>query len=262
MRLNMSTPPASPEEAFELQLENFRREASDAACFYWAPRAINMMARDRVVLRTLNQAPLFWGVSAAAFQAGLIVALGRIFDQGSPHNIDALLRSAASQPAIFGKEALEQRRRRSGFTDPEQVRVYMARVYEPTSQDFRTLRGSIVEHRRLYETHVRDIRHQYIAHRQVVAPEAVAELFSRAQIVEIERIVAFLPALHLALQDLYQNGNGPVLRPQAFVIEEVLAMPLERMRTQTSADLAIYHTRRCLEQLLTGTPPEQGRAPR
>jgi hypothetical protein len=256
------TTPASPEEVFELQLENFRREASEAASFYWVPRTINLMARDRAVLRTLNQAPLFWGIAEGGCRDALIVALGRIFDQGSPHNVDALLGSAASQPQIFAKAALEERKRRSGFTNPEDLRVYMAQVYEPTPEDFRALRRSIAEHRRLYETHVREIRHQYIAHREVVTPEAVGDLFSRAQLVEIERIVAFLPALHLALQELYQNGNAPELRPQALSIEEVLATPLDRMPRQTSAELATYHTRRCLAQLHSGTPPALGRAPR
>jgi hypothetical protein len=258
----MSATPTSPEATFELQLENFRHEASDAAGFYWIPRAINVMARERPILRTLNQAPVFWNFTEGACQAALIVALGRIFDQGSPHNIDALLGSAASQRQIFEKAALEQRKRVSGFNDPEQLRVYMTHVHEPTSEDFRALRRSVFEHRQLYEAHVRNIRHQYIAHREVVAPEAVGELFSRAQIVEIERILAFLPALHLALLDLYQNGNAPVLRPQALSIEEILATPLDSMPTQTSAELAAYHTRRCLEQLLSGTPPEFGRAPR
>ena len=262
MRLNMSTTPTSPDEVFELELENFRREASDAACFYWVSRTVSFMAGDRAVLRTLNQAPLFWGIAEGACRDALIVALGRIFDQGSPHNVDALLGWAASQPQIFAKAALEQRKRRSGFTNPEDLRVYMAQVHEPTPEDFRALRRSIAEHRRLYETHVREIRHQYIAHREVVTPEAVGELFSRAQLLEIERILAFLPALHLALQELYQNGNAPELRLQALSIGEVLATRLERMPTQTSADLAIYHTRRCLEQLHSGTPPELGRAPR
>ena len=258
----MCTPPASPEEVFERELENFRREASDAACFYWVSRTVSFMARDRAVLRTLNQAPLFWNLSEGACQAALVVALGRIFDQGSPHNIDALLTSAAGQRQIFGKAALEQRKRRSGFTDPKQLRDYMKQVYEPTTEDFRALRRAVAGHRRLYEAHVQDIRHQFIAHREVVTPEAVGELFGRAHLAEIERILAFLPTLHLALQDLYQNGNAPVLRPQSISVEEIIATPLDRMRTQTSADLAIYHTRRCLEQLLSGTPPELGRAPR
>jgi len=98
---------ADPEHTFELERDHFRNETSNATCSYCMPRAVAFAARDRLVHRALNQAALFWNLSATACQLGLFVVWGRIFDQSSPHNIDALIRIASSNPVIFGKSALE-----------------------------------------------------------------------------------------------------------------------------------------------------------
>ena len=58
-----------------------------------------------------------------------------------------------------------------------------------------------------------------------------------------------------AFQDLYQNGNRPVLRERPILIEGIIATPIGEMARQTSWDVAIYETRRCLEQIAKGTRP-------
>jgi AbiU2 len=254
----MSTEPRTPEQAFEFELEHFRRETNDATCFYCVPRAIAFAAADPVVRRALNQAPLFWNLSGSAAQVGLFVVLGRIFDQSSPHNIDALIRMASDNAAIFGRQALEGRKRASGFNDDQGLQSYLAQAYVPVPDDFRSLRRSVADARRIYEAHFRDIRNEYIAHRAVSHPDAVAVLFGNAQISAIETLLASLTAIHNTLQELYLNGNPPVLRPRTISIEQLVAMPIEQMTRHSDGEIAIYETRRCLEQIVRGTQASVG----
>ena len=79
----------NPCEAFEHELEIFRTEAEAAAQFFYAYLSVHETAgRHPTVFRLLNTAPLFWNTNLGALQTSAFIALGRIFDQDSPHNID------------------------------------------------------------------------------------------------------------------------------------------------------------------------------
>jgi len=244
----------SPEESFLFELEHFRNETVDALCFHYVPRAVAFAAVDRRIHLALNQTALFWNLSAAACQAGLFVVLGRIFDQNSTHNIDSLMRAAQRHRQIFEPAALEQRKRASSPNAAEWLPEYMTHVYAPTREDFRELRRTVEHYRGIYEAQFRPIRHRYVAHREVAQPDAVQELFSQAQIAALEEMLSFLVALHAALQDLFDNGNRPELRMRRISVQELVAMPIERMPRQSAAELAIYDTRKTLELVLKGSP--------
>ena len=79
-------------EAFERELEILRTEAEAAAQFLYAYLSVHETAgRHPSVVRLINTAPLFWNTNLGALQTSAFIALGRIFDQDSPHNIDRVL---------------------------------------------------------------------------------------------------------------------------------------------------------------------------
>ena len=89
------------EKAFERELEVFRKDGESAAQFFYAEMAINEVARRRpAVLRFLNRNAMFWNTASGAMQSAGFMALGRSFDQGSPHNIDRLVKLAQDDPAM------------------------------------------------------------------------------------------------------------------------------------------------------------------
>ena len=90
------------EHAFERELEIFRKDCESAAQCFYAHLAINEVALRRPrVHRFMSQHAMFWNTAAGAMQVATFMAMGRSFDQGSPHNIDRLLRLAQSDPSIF-----------------------------------------------------------------------------------------------------------------------------------------------------------------
>ena len=104
----------SPSVEFETELELFRTEAESAIqCFYAWDATHAVAAKNKTVVRLLNEAPLFWNTALGALQTSALVALGRVFDPDQKnHNISRLLSIAHANPEIFSKDALAARKRK------------------------------------------------------------------------------------------------------------------------------------------------------
>ena len=93
-----------PEDIFANELEVFRTEAESGIQFFYSYLAVHAVAGEhKDVHRLLNKAPLFWNTALGALQTSTFIALGRVFDQNSKHNVDRLLKIAQSNMAIFSK---------------------------------------------------------------------------------------------------------------------------------------------------------------
>jgi AbiU2 len=202
-----------PEQAFERQLETLRRNCETAAQCFYGHQAINEVALRRpAVHRALNRNSVFWVTTAGAMQAATFIAIGRVFDQGSLHNVDRLLQLAQNQPSLFAKEALRKRKQGRDAAAPSWLDAYMQGVYVPRAADFRRLRSHIKNHRQLYEKSYRALRDKHFAHTELDDDADIDSMFSKTSKREIERILLFLIRLHDALWHLYMNGHRPTLR--------------------------------------------------
>jgi hypothetical protein len=219
---NMTTPQAK----FERELEVFRTEAEAAMQFLYAFLTVHAVAGDnKPVYNQLNKAPLFWNTTLAALQTAAFIALGRVFDQDSKHNVARLLRAAQDDMNIFSKTALGSRKQGSDSTPPEWLAEYVRNAYVPTPADFRRLRAHVLKYRRIYEANYRDIRRRLFAHKEVSSPADIAALFSRTNIRELQKLLAFLGSLYEALWQLYFNGRKPVLRPRRYSLRNMRHSP-------------------------------------
>ena len=109
----------TPEGQFERELEIFRTEAEGGTQFFYAYLAVHAAAaRRKAVHRLLNEAPLFWNTCLAALQTASFMALGRIFDNDSDHNLSKILRITNDHPEIFSKVALSRRKQGSNTKPP------------------------------------------------------------------------------------------------------------------------------------------------
>jgi len=179
-------------DLFQNELEIFRIEANSAAQFLYSDLAVRTLASKHPrVLKRLNMAPLFWNTSLASLQESVIIALGRIFDNGSPHNVGSLL-TKAEDLRIFSKDALGRRKQGTSATAPEWLEDYLARAYEPSAQDIRELRNEVQEWRRVYETNYKPLRDKAYAHREF--PNDAEELraaIASTRVKELEQMAPF-----------------------------------------------------------------------
>lgn len=99
------TPP-NPVTEFKKELEILKRDAESAKQFFYIYLTIHDVAKGQKAYRLLNHSPLFWTTVLSSLQISTFIALGRIFDQKTKHNIDSVLRVAQKNQSIFSTQAL------------------------------------------------------------------------------------------------------------------------------------------------------------
>src|SRR5262245_51146596 len=98
------------ERTFKSELEIFRQEVNAAAQFLYGALAVGTLAKDNPgVVKRLDIAPLFWQSVLFSLQKSAILALGRVFETDTQHNVARLMREA-EKIEIFSKEALIRRK--------------------------------------------------------------------------------------------------------------------------------------------------------
>jgi hypothetical protein len=143
------------------------------------------------------------------------VALGRVFDQDSEHNLDHLMDVAASDLSIFSKAALRLRKEEANISK-QQAAAFVENAHELTAADIRLLKGQIRAKRGIYEARYREIRNKVFAHNAVPDVADVSKLFAKTNVNEMKGIFGFLHALQGALDQLFLNGRRPDVQPYVF----------------------------------------------
>ena len=158
------------------------------------------------------------------------MALGRVFDQKTPHNLDSLIRIAQNNLEIFSKEALGRRKQKLGANlSPPELDECLRSAYEPTPEDFRDLRKSVQKWRKIYESNYDDIRDKLFAHKEVSDRAETDALFAKTNIGELQSLFAFLLSLDEALLLLFVNGHKPDLSaPAGRTVKEIITQEAER----------------------------------
>ena len=215
----------TPDALFEHEFEVFRTEAEGATQFFYAYLAVRAAAAaHEPVQRFLNQAPLFWNTSLAALQTAAFIALGRIFDQDSAHNLNRLVRIAQDNREIFSKASLGRRTQGNDREPPPWLGEFLRDAYEPTPKDFRRIRAHIDRRRRIYESSYRNLRNEVFAHK-MADPAETEVLFGRTNIRELQGIFVFLNSLHRVLQELFVNGRKLARRPLRYSVKRMRDLP-------------------------------------
>ena len=246
-----------PEDIFANELEIFRTEAESAIQFFYSYLTIHAVAgEDKEVYRLLNTAPLFWNTTLGALQSSTFIALGRVFDQKSKHNVDRLIKIAQSNMVIFSKESLARRKRRGSDNADEWLYEYLIDVYVPNADDFRRLRRHIAKRRKIYESNYRNIRHHIYAHKVVSERGKEQALFGKTNIREFQNFLIFLRKLHEALWQLYHNGRKPTLQPARYSVIRIREKPSPQYRGQGLQERLIHEIEAFL--LTTAQKAQQG----
>lgn len=242
---------------FEQEMEIFRGEAEAAAQFFYAYLTVHAVAADhKSVYQLLNRSALFWNTALGALQTATFITLGRIFDQGSPHNIDRLLGLAQKNRAIFSKAALGKRKQGSASIPPDWLPDYLRDAYEPKVADFRRLRAHVNKRRLMYQAKYKDLRHKVFAHKELADRTAVSALFAKTNIRELQRLLAFLGSLHEALWQLFFNGRRPALRPRRYSLKRMRDLPSPTERRQGVQERITHELERFLMAAASESSPD------
>jgi hypothetical protein len=221
---------------FERALEIFRTNVQLGAQFFYAYLAVHALAgKHTAVYRLLNRTPLFWNTSLGALQTATFIALGRVFDGTTQHNLSALLDLAEQNRQIFSKQALATRANHS----------VAVRAHEPNAADFRRLRASAQRWSAVYDRTYRVLRNRVFAHTVVTDDDEVHAMMSKTKVRELERLFGSLLALEKALWYLLKNGHKPTLRRQSYSLNRMLGRP-RSYRDKNAQERIVLEARRLL----------------
>ena len=206
------------EAAFEQELEVFRKEEEISQQQFFAYLSVReLAASDTEVLRAMNTTPLFWLTTHHAMLVSAFIALGRIFDQNSAHNIDSLMALASKDLSVFSRPALAKRKEKAGLKTDEAA-AYVSDAFEPTASDLRAFRKKIKAQRVIYEARYRDIRDKVFAHNEIFDLDLANQLLANTSVAEMKAAFGFLHALYETLWQLFHNGRKLGLNARAFVL--------------------------------------------
>ena len=190
------------------ELEIFRTEEEIAQqCFFAYLSVQNTAAENSNVLQMINRNPLFWKTANHAMLLSTFVALGRIFDQSSPRNIDALMSATIADIHEFSSAALRARKIANGLS-AQDAAEFVTHAHELTKDDVSSLRKQISGWRAIYQERYRDPRNKDFAHNEVFDIAEINKLLAVTDIAEMKELFRFLSALEAAF---FHNGRAPDL---------------------------------------------------
>jgi AbiU2 len=233
---------------FKNELEVYRKEEEVAQQYFFSWLGFRDHAgRSEKVLNLINETPLLWITTHHALLVASFVALGRVFDQHSKHNVDSLLRMAGQRLHIFSKAALAARKEKDGIT-PQDAQKFAACAYEPSAVDFRSLRREVAKQRRIYESRYRDVRDKVFAHKELADLADINALLAKTNIEEMKFLFSFLYALHDALWELMFNGRKPGIVTRTFELPPNATTPGRR---QLPGEIVAHDAVRFFEKIIS-----------
>ena len=201
---------------FEDELEVYRREEEEAQQSFFAYIGVrDLIAQRADVHRLVNRNSMFWITTHHALMVSFFMAVGRIFDPASKHNVGRLMRAVENNRPLFTREALRQRKK--PLLLPGQADEYVDGKHELTVEETRDIKGRIDDWRKIYQDRYLEIRHHF-AHKKYSDLNEINALMAKTDIEEMKSMFGFLHALHEALAEMYLNGRLPALQNLVFVL--------------------------------------------
>lgn len=232
------------------ELELFRREANDCTTYLYAYLTIHAVGgQTSSVRRQLNEHAIFWNTALKALQTALLIALGRVFDNKSRHNVAVLVRAMESNRAVFSRRAMRIRKQALFSNDPGGLTTYMSDVVAPHSGDFRRIAKQVRQRRVAYDRVYKTLRNKIFAHLELTERAQIDQLFSQTNIRELEKMTTFLTRLHDAYWEAFHNGRRLAVRPTRHAVGRILRRPRGARAVKSVHEEIVEHTRQVLLSL-------------
>ena len=240
-------------------LNTYYGDAGQAAQFVYAYLAIHAVAgTNDEVRRALNNEALFWNTVLGSLQTSVFIVLGRVFDPNNQHGPYAVLRAARGDPAVFGFDALAERKRKIFGDDKPGLATYIADINVPTEKHFARMQRVLDGYKKIFDDDYRDLRSKVFAHK-VYRGKQVSDLFSRTNIDDLQRMVTFLGRFFHAWSDTYENGSRLTLRRRRRSVNKMLAQPRGKRLVKPVEEEIVAATARVLESM--ALPPRLAQRP-
>jgi hypothetical protein len=239
----------TPQETAVLEaLQTFKRQADDCATCLYAYLTVHAVAgRSRPIRDHINSNALFWNTALHALQAALVLALGRVFETNTPHNVGTFMRAMAINRTAFSRTSLAARKAPIFGNDLAGHRSYVTAARIPRLPDFRRVANFVKQHRGAYLTGYRDLRDHVFAHTLTADRAQISALFSKTNIRQLQRMTTYLVHLHDAFWEAFHNGGRLTLRPRRYSVARMLSRPKGRAIIVPIQETVVAQTKQALQ---------------
>jgi len=190
-------------------LDEIHSEIMVASQAFFAWKSIhNIAAKDKCIEKAINKNALSWNIYLHSLQATFFITIGRIFDIDSRScSIHFLFRYCKDNIDEFTKKKLKKRRIKEAGKEPEYLKDFIKKAYEPSVNDIKTLKKEVTRVQSIYETHFKPARHKVFAHKDAAHIQNTALLFKGIKIEDAEDILETLYKAENVIRALYVNGH-------------------------------------------------------
>lgn len=229
-------------------LGTFKRQADDCVTCLYAYLTIHAIAgQSRSIRMHINENALFWNTTLHALQTALILALGRVFETNTPHNVGTFMRVMHLNRSAFSRSALRTRKQPIFSNSPGELATYVREARIPYPSDFRRVAGFVRRHRAAYIETYRSLRDKVFAHTLTVDQEEIARLFSKTNIRQLQRMTTYLNELHDAFWEAFHNGGRLTVRRRRISINRILRLARVGELTAATQEATVAQTREALQ---------------
>jgi hypothetical protein len=203
-------------DGLDREIEIFRKEEEEAQQSLFAYIGVRTLLAERPdLVEMVNRNSMYWITSQHALLVNAFIALGRVFDQTSNHNVDLLLKMVETNLSTLNRDALRERKEQ--VISADQAAEYVLDKHATTIEDVRGMRSEVKKWRKIYEATYRPVRHNF-AHKRTANIEEVNALLAKTNIDEMKAMLGFLHSLHEGLRELYLNGRNPLPLPEILFV--------------------------------------------
>lgn len=184
--------------AIEESRQHFASEISIAedSCYAW--KSIHDLSlRDPEINSALNENALSWVIIDHSLLCTLFIALGRIFDEDKKSfSVYNLLNTCIRDIDEFSLSKLKARRNNDVYT-----------FHGVSKDDFNAMMDQAIQWGNIFNDTYKPIRNKIFAHKDKALSWNAHDLFLNTSKQQIIDMLAFLSAVNLVVQQLYDNGE-------------------------------------------------------
>jgi hypothetical protein len=203
--------------------------------------------QSRAIRNRINKNALFWNTALYALQTALVLALGRVFETNTPHNLNSFMRAMWVNRVAFSRPSLAHRKAPIFGTDTAGLNTYVKQASIPRPIDFRRVAAFARQHRKTYQSTYRSLRDHVFAHTLTMDHAQIAELFGKTNIRQMQLMTTYLGRLHDAFWQAFHNGGRLTVRPTRYSITRMLKRPKGKAVVATIQETVVSQTEDALQ---------------
>lgn len=205
-------------------LNTLRNEVETSLRTLYALRQFKTLLAEQKFVNEVNKNVYFWKIFESALSTKLFIGIRRLFDSsGDTFTMQSFIKDCIDHIELFSSVSLRNRKMDGSANAHEWIEDFMKDVYEPTTEDFKSLARLVKDNSKKMKGVYTDIASKVYAHAIHTDAKDIFKLSQDANFDEIENALTSIWHVYQQVWQMYENGRAPDLNIQRYpYIDEVI----------------------------------------